>query len=67
MLPQKVVDVLGNIWGQVGWGFEYPDLLEDVAALLQEGWTRWLIFEGLWEEEIHQTALFPACAEYQLW
>lgn len=79
MLPRKVVDVLENIWGQVGWGFEYPDLLEDVAALcrkvgLDDLWgsfltqtNLWLIFEGPWEEEIHWTALFLACAEHQLW
>jgi len=33
-LPRDVVDAPfpGNIQGQVGWGFEQPDLVEDVPA-----------------------------------
>ncbi|KAK4822058.1 hypothetical protein QYF61_008867, partial [Mycteria americana] len=31
----------GNIQGQVGWGSEQPDLVEDVPAYCREGWTRW--------------------------
>ena len=30
----------GNIQGQVGWGSEQPDLVEDVPAYCRVGWTR---------------------------
>ena len=29
----------GNIQGQVGWGSEQPDLVEDVPAHCRWGWT----------------------------
>jgi len=31
----------GNIQGQVGWGSEKPDRVEDVPAHCRRGWTRW--------------------------
>ena len=31
----------GNIQGQVGWGAEQPDPVEDFPACCREGWIRW--------------------------
>jgi len=40
-LPRQVVDAIpGNFQGQVGWGSEQPDLVEDVPVYCREGWAR---------------------------